>query len=47
VVWETTLDGAVTGVPMTYSWQGRQYLIVPIGFAGHPGEFIALTVDLS
>jgi quinoprotein glucose dehydrogenase len=45
VVWETTLDGAVTGVPMTYSWQGRQYLIVPIGFAGHPGEFIALTVD--
>ncbi len=45
VVWETTLDGAVTGVPMTYSWQGKQYLIVPIGFAGHPGEFVALTVD--
>jgi quinoprotein glucose dehydrogenase len=44
VVWETTLDGAVTGVPMTYSWEGRQYLIVPIGFAGHPGEFIALTL---
>lgn len=45
VVWETTLDGAVTGVPMTYSWQGKQYLVVPIGYAGHPGEFIALTVD--
>jgi quinoprotein glucose dehydrogenase len=45
VIWETTLDGAVTGVPMTYSWRGRQYLIVPIGFAGHPGEFVALTVD--
>jgi hypothetical protein len=30
---------------MTYSWQGKQYLIVPIGGAGHPGEFIALTVD--
>jgi quinoprotein glucose dehydrogenase len=45
VVWETTLDGEVTGVPMTYSWQGKQYLIVPIGGAGHPGEFIALTVD--
>lgn len=45
VVYETTLDGAVTGVPMTYSWQGTQYLIVPIGFSGHPGEFLALTVD--
>ena len=45
VVFEMTLDGAVTGVPMTYAWQGRQYLIVPIGFAGHPGEFIALTVE--
>jgi quinoprotein glucose dehydrogenase len=45
VVSEMTLDGAVTGVPMTYAWQGRQYIIVPIGFAGHPGEFVALTVD--
>ena len=45
VVFAMTLDGAVTGVPMTYAWQGRQYIIVPIGFAGHPGEFLALTVD--
>ncbi|HET9161547.1 MAG TPA: PQQ-binding-like beta-propeller repeat protein, partial [Caulobacteraceae bacterium] len=45
VVWETTLDGEVTGVPMTYAWQGKQYIVVPIGGAGHPGEFIALTVD--
>ncbi|MFT3723309.1 MAG: PQQ-binding-like beta-propeller repeat protein [Hyphomonadaceae bacterium] len=45
VVWEGTLDGSVTGVPMTYAWQGKQYIIVPIGFAGHPGEFVALTVN--
>lgn len=45
VVFETTLDGAVTGVPMSYSWQGKQYLIVPIGYPGHAGEFLALTVD--
>jgi quinoprotein glucose dehydrogenase len=45
VVSELALEGAVTGVPMTYAWQGRQYIIVPIGFAGHPGEFVALTVD--
>ena len=46
----TTVRGSfndVTGVPMTYSWQGRQYLIVPIGFPGHPGEFLALTLDRS
>lgn len=45
VVSEMTLDGAVTGVPMTYAWRGRQYIVVPIGFAGRPGEFVALTVD--
>jgi quinoprotein glucose dehydrogenase len=45
VVWETTLDGEATGVPMSYAWQGKQYIIVPIGGAGHPGEFVALTVD--
>jgi quinoprotein glucose dehydrogenase len=45
VVFEMALDGAVTGVPMTYAWQGRQYIVVPIGFAGHPGEFVALTTD--
>ncbi len=45
VLWETTLDGEATGVPMTYAWQGKQYLIVPIGGAGHPGEFVALTVE--
>jgi hypothetical protein len=30
---------------MTYAWKGKQYLIVPIGGAGHPGEFVALTVE--
>ncbi len=45
VVFETTLDGSVTGVPMTYAWEGKQYLIVPIGYPGRPGEFLALTVD--
>lgn len=45
VVWEMALDGEATGVPMTYAWQGKQYLIVPIGGAGHPGEFVALTVQ--
>ena len=45
VVWEMALDGEATGVPMTYSWKGKQYIVVPIGGAGHPGEFVALTVE--
>jgi quinoprotein glucose dehydrogenase len=45
VLWETTLPGETTGVPMTYSWKGKQYIIVPIGGAGHPGEFVALAVN--
>ena len=44
VVHEMELPGGTCGVPMTYSWQGKQYIIVPIGYAGHPGEFVALTV---
>jgi quinoprotein glucose dehydrogenase len=45
VVWETELDGATTGVPMTYFWQGKQYIVVPIGWQGHPGEFVALALN--
>ncbi|MBI1361212.1 MAG: PQQ-binding-like beta-propeller repeat protein [Alphaproteobacteria bacterium] len=45
VIAEIPLDGAVTGVPMTYAWQGRQYIIVPMGYPGRPGEFVALTVN--
>jgi quinoprotein glucose dehydrogenase len=45
VVWETELDGASTGVPMTYFWQGKQYIVVPIGWQGYPGEFVALGLN--
>jgi quinoprotein glucose dehydrogenase len=45
VVWETELDGASTGVPITYFWQGKQYIVVPIGWQGHPGEFVALGLN--
>ena len=45
VVWEMSLDGATTGVPMSYFWQGKQYIVVPIGFPGHPGEFVALALN--
>jgi len=45
VVWETTLDAGTSGVPMTYVWQGKQYIVIPIGGGGRPGEFVALAVQ--
>jgi quinoprotein glucose dehydrogenase len=30
-----------TGGPMTYSWEGTQYLVVAVGLGNHPGEYIA------
>jgi len=45
VVWEMELDAAATGVPMTYSWQGKQYIVVPVGWQRHPGEFVALSLE--
>jgi quinoprotein glucose dehydrogenase len=30
-----------TGTPMTYSMNGRQYIVVAISGAGFPGELIA------
>jgi len=30
-----------TGTPMTYSWNGRQYIVVAIGGTGYPSELLA------
>jgi len=30
-----------TGTPMTYMWNGKQYLVVAIGGQNYPGEFLA------
>lgn len=30
-----------TGSPMTYMWNGKQYIVVAIGGAGFPAEFVA------
>lgn len=32
------------GLPMTYSINGKQYIIVAVGAVGHPGELVALTL---
>jgi quinoprotein glucose dehydrogenase len=33
-----------TGSPMTYMLNGRQYIVVAIGGAGHPAELLAFTL---
>jgi glucose dehydrogenase len=44
VGWETALPAGTTGAPMTYLFKGKQYIVVAIGSAGHPAEFIALAL---
>ncbi len=34
-----------TGSPMTYQLNGKQYIIVAIGGADHPAEFVAYTLQ--
>ncbi len=36
------LPAGTTGGPMTYSAQGKQYIIVPIGGKDSPPEWVAL-----
>ena len=42
VIWETDLPTGVTGAPMTYMHEGKQYIVVAIGGRNHPPEWIAL-----
>ena len=44
VVWETELSGGATGAPMTYMFDGRQYIIVTVGWDDMASEFVALAL---
>jgi quinoprotein glucose dehydrogenase len=43
IIWETSLPGTQTGLPMTYMMNGRQYIVFTVGDAAtdHPAELIA------
>jgi quinoprotein glucose dehydrogenase len=43
-VWEMELEAGATGAPMTYSYNGRQYIVFAIGGARHGGELVALSL---
>jgi quinoprotein glucose dehydrogenase len=40
-VGEVRMPAPISGSPMTYSVNGRQYIIVAVSGAGYSGEYIA------
>lgn len=44
VVWETELAAGTTGAPMSYMFEGKQYLVIAIGGRDHPAEYVALSL---
>jgi glucose dehydrogenase len=44
VVWETDLPAGTTGAPMSYMYKGKQYVLVAVGDAKHPGVWVALGI---
>jgi quinoprotein glucose dehydrogenase len=44
VVWETELSGGTTGAPMSYMFEGKQYIVVATGWKDTPGELVALSL---
>ncbi|MBK6817316.1 MAG: PQQ-binding-like beta-propeller repeat protein [Saprospiraceae bacterium] len=42
VISTLTLPASQTGLPMTYSINGKQYIVLAIGGKDHPGELVAL-----
>jgi alcohol dehydrogenase (cytochrome c) len=46
VLWETNLGSAVTGYPITYSVNGRQYVAISTGSSLQTGGVNRLTPEL-
>ena len=44
VLWETMLPAGTNGSPMTYSYGGKQYIVLPIGAVEHAGEWVAFAL---
>ena len=44
VLWETELPAGTTGAPMSYMFDGKQYIVVAIGSREHAAEYVALSL---
>jgi glucose dehydrogenase/cytochrome c553 len=45
MIWEMGMPALVTGAPMTYMLNGRQYIVLAVSARDKPAEMIALTLD--
>jgi quinoprotein glucose dehydrogenase len=41
---DVPLPGAQTGLPMTYVWGGKQYVVMAVGDGKAPAEVVALAL---
>ena len=44
VLWETELPAGTTGAPMTYMFEGKQFIVVAIGGVEQGAEYVALSL---
>ena len=44
IISELELPANQSGIPMTYSINGKQYIVIAVGAPGHPGELVALSL---
>lgn len=44
MIYETSLPGMATGVPMSYMVNGRQFIVLAVGATGVPAELVALAL---
>ena len=42
--WAYELPAGVTGAPITYMFEGKQYIVAAISARKHPGEFVAFSL---
>ncbi len=44
VLWDVELPAGTSGAPMTYLFEGKQYVVVAIGGKKHPAEWVAFAL---
>ena len=44
IVGEVELPSKPTAPPMSFMLEGKQYLVVAVGFDDHPSEYVALAL---
>ena len=47
LIWEAKLPGPITGSPMTYVFEGKQYIVIPLGNSKDEAEWVAYALPVS